>query len=77
MQKSPKILFYLSGVLCVVTAVVTFFNGTSSDEKSILNYLNEELGKAIENMAMRLSGIGVGKKAPAPAREMKPAFSQA
>ena len=36
-----------------------------------------ELGKAIENMAMRLSGIGVGKKAPAPAREMKPAFSQA
>jgi pilus assembly protein CpaE len=36
-----------------------------------------ELGKAIENMAMRLSGTGVSKKSLAPAREMKPALSQA
>ncbi|MEQ1885154.1 MAG: P-loop NTPase [Bryobacteraceae bacterium] len=36
-----------------------------------------ELGKAIENMAMRLCGIGGGKKSATPVREMKPALSQA
>ena len=36
-----------------------------------------ELGKAIENMAMRLCGAGGGKKSAAPVREMKPALSQA
>jgi len=36
-----------------------------------------DLGKAIENMAMRLCGAGGGKKVPAPARDMRPALSQA
>ena len=35
-----------------------------------------ELGKAIENMAMKLCGMGPGKKVPAPAREMRPALSR-
>ena len=36
-----------------------------------------ELGKAVENVALRLSGSGDGKKPPAAAREMKPALSGA
>jgi pilus assembly protein CpaE len=36
-----------------------------------------ELGRSIENVAVRLSGNGNGRKAPSGPREMKPAFSQA
>ena len=36
-----------------------------------------ELGRAIENVAMRLSGNSNGRKTAPAAREMKPAFSQA